>query len=384
MKVKLWDKGYVKTIEDKLGCKYYNINTSRENRVNAVTSIAAISRGKDNSNNPEKRYSRLLKEAAPDISYYDLLELEESKLDISKTAGRPLEYAPVVLTGKIKTNKVDFTEVVVVEIELKDKKAIELDYSEFVNGLGKFSYIVEEFDGLISIYTNVRALINAGIDEGDIPFNRFTELLNYFIIEVKVPYFVFAQLRTHGLLSQVAVSGRVVDEDEIWLPNDILERLDNAFHDKERRLAFMDKFKDCCDKEDLDVIIISSITVNDLDSLVEVFKLCPIDTVREILKFLGYKKEIYDRWYNFMEYKTFIIGGWLNNPYQWGHFLLEREAFDSIFKSWVQPQTKETAKAIRELLDNYIKNTELKFDYSVVEIENKKVAMFSGLEENNE
>jgi hypothetical protein len=95
--------------------------------------------------------------------------------------------------------------------------------------------------------------------------------------------------------------------------------------------------------------------VNDKDGLVDFMlnTLTP-EEGQSLLKAMGYKKEIYNRWPSHMKYKSWIIGGWLNNPYQWGHFLLEREAYPKLHNSWVQPQTAETAKAIRKLIQNYI------------------------------
>jgi hypothetical protein len=375
MEIKILTNGYVKTIEDKINCRYYDINSSRENRINAITSIAAISRGKDKSSNPEKRYKHLLKEAAPNISFYDLIDLESKQQKIEKVAGRPLEYCPVVLTGYVKGD-IDFDNSILgidIELGLKDKY-ITFDYVDFMNEIGRFSYIeyveTTSINRPLIIYTNARALINAGIKEENIPFNRPLETINYFICEVKAPYFVFAQLRTHGLLSQVAVSERVTEEDEYWLPEDILERLKN---------------NDICIKlfEQYSTCSLDKLTVEDLVETM-LISMPPI-TARNFLKELGYKQEIYNRWPNHMKYKTWIIGGWLHNPYQWGHFLLEREAFEKILKSWVQPETKETAKAIRTLINHYVKNgNTAELNYHMVNIDGKILPVFNGLKINNE
>jgi len=349
MKIDLWKKGYVKTIEDKLGCSYCEINASKENRINAVTSIAAISRGKDKSKNPEKRYQHLLKEAAPNYSFFDLLELEEKGDKLEKVAGRPLEFCPVIINGY---NIISETEYGIpyaeLRLSLKDKEVLHISHKDFNNTIGKFSYVEENIPDVWEIYTNARALLNAGIDESRIPFNRPTELINYFIIELKVPYFVFAQMRTHGLLSQVAVSERVTEEEDYWLPDDILKRVSESNNPIRGLLQGVKDKKEA--EERLYQLFFNGLTVKG---------------GKEILKALGYKKEIYNRYPSFLKYKTFIIGGWLNNPYQWGHFLLEREAFNELLSSWTQEQTKEAAKAIRKVIEKYLTDMNFTLTYTI-------------------
>lgn len=362
MEIKLWNNGYVKTISDKLGCEYYQINTNKENRINAVTAIAAISRGKDKSTNPVKRYEHLLKEAAPNIDYYTLTAFSEGDIKIEKAAGRPLEYCPVVLTAVVDLKEIDgsYISYPVIKMSLngKDKK---MGLTEFMNKIGKFSYVdAEQFD-LYTIYTNARTLVNAGIPEEDIPFNRFTELLDYFVVEVKTPYFVFAQLRTHGLLSQVAVSERVTEEDEYWLPVDSLDKVKSIL-----TCSYIEDLKLNCVGCDYCKYATRIQKATSIQELAAIFLELPVGKVKDILKTAGYKKEIYNRWPNQMKYKTFIIGGYLNNPYQWGHFLLEREAFENVLKSWVQPTTKETVVAIKELIEKYLKSIDLRFAYDIV------------------
>jgi len=350
MEIKLWNRGYVKTIENKLGCKYNEINTSKENRIKAVTAIAAISRGKDKSNNPEKRYQHLLKEAAPNISFYDLENANYDELE--HTAGRPLEFCPVVLDMDMYLTEYDKDIMTTLKLNKHRKDISPID---FCNDISKFGCIETNNDKKSldkwRLYTNARALINTGIKEEDIPYNKPEELEDYFIAEIKAPYFVFAQLRTHGLLSQVAVSERVVESEEVWLPEDIFERLEKNDTPIWESMA---KLPTSYDKENITFHLDIAIKEKNLERLIYMFKILPIDVAQEILKNLGYKREIYQRWYNHMLYKTWIIGGYLNNPYQWGHFLLEREAYDNLLKSWVQPQTKEVAKAIRKLILNYL------------------------------
>ena len=374
MEVQLWENGYVKTITDKLGCEYYQINTSKENRVNAVTSIAAISRGKDKSSNPTKRYQHLLREVAPNIDYYTLTTLDANSVTIEKEAGRPLEFCPVVLTG-IATNKnISIANIPYPSIKIAlNNKDKEIGLAEFMNKIGRFSYIDVEQPDLYSIYTNARTLLNAGIPEEDIPLNRFTELLDYFVVEAKIPYFAFAQIRTHGLLSQVAVSERVTEEDEYWLPVDVLNKVKTIL-----TRSYVMSLDLGCEENAIYRYMARIEKATTTQELVKIFLELPVTKVRDILKTAGYKKEIYNRWPNHMKYKTFIIGGFLGDPYQWGHFLLEREAFEGLLKSWVQPTTKETAIAIKNLIEQYLNNIDLRFAYDVAHVVDKPVVMMTG------
>ena len=45
--------------------KVSEANNNEYNRIKFVTDLASVSRGKDESKNPEKRYNSLLREAAP-------------------------------------------------------------------------------------------------------------------------------------------------------------------------------------------------------------------------------------------------------------------------------------------------------------------------------
>ena len=113
-----------------------------------VTDLAAVSRGKDGSNNPSKRFSMLLKEAAPNPPTYDK----------DGSPSRPLEFCPVKLKYSLKGNSI--------EVHLRDGVKYEYTLSEFSNEIGRFSYMDSQY-----IYTNIRALINASVPYYRIPFN---------------------------------------------------------------------------------------------------------------------------------------------------------------------------------------------------------------------
>jgi len=310
-------------IENIIGCKYSEINMNEENRINAVTAIAAISRGNDKSKNPINRYKALLKEAGGNETYKSLRFMEDCHITkkIDKAPGRPLEFLPVVFDISFMPDNL---------VGLYNKNVFNtLTLNTFLNYVMPFSYIDKN-----KLYTNVRALLNAGVKYEDIPYNTSDELKGYFITKVSAPYFTFAQIRTHGKISQIAVSARVVDEEEYWLPDDITDRVYNGI--KNEILPLMRK--------------------NDYtkESVLEYLLNLKIDEARDYLKSLGYKQEIYNRWPNHMETKTWMMGGYLNDDKQWGHFLLEREAYPQLYKSWVQKQTKDLTIKIKKLIDSYI------------------------------
>lgn len=310
-------------IEDIIGCKYSEINMNEENRINAITAIAAISRGNDKSKNPLNRYKALLKEAGGNENYTSLKFMDDCQMTkkIDKAPGRPLEFLPVVVSISFMPDNL---------VGLYTKKTFNtLNLNTFLNYVMPFSYIDEN-----KLYTNARALLNAGIKYENIPYNNSGELKDYFITKASAPYFTFAQVRTHGKLSQIAVSARVVGEDEYWLPEDIVNRVyDNIKNEMLPLLQRNDYTK---------------------ESVLEYLLNLKINEARDYLKSLGYKKEIYNRWPNHMEMKTWMIGGYLNDDKQWGHFLLEREAYPHLYKSWVQKQTKDLTVKIKKIIDSYI------------------------------
>jgi len=200
------------------------------------------------------------------------------------------------------------------------------------------------------LWTNLRALVNAGIDYDLIPYNsEISKMLlkTYFIAKLTVPYFSFAQLRTHGQLSQVAVSERYAVENEVWLPDDLIDRIKTT----DVKLRASKWIKDLVTKssndntDEVEILLdLREILVNDLT----------IPEVKSFLKELGYHKEIYNRWYNHMKFKSFIIGGYLHDPYQWGHFLLERNAFPELgIGSGTQEVTAKAVRKLRDLIENY-------------------------------
>lgn len=320
-------------------------NLNWENRYKFVSDLAAISRGKYESTNPEKRFKHLLKEASTDVNKETISNsshMENLKNDNRiKVASRPLEFLPIALT-----------------MDYADKhfiSAAKEDYS-------KYSFYRHCFvDKNDIIYTNFRHLYNwlfknTNMSVGSIldiiPFNTKDELRNFKAIRLSTPMFVWAQLMTHTQISKESQSDRVSYNDKYWLPDDIMDKLlDIELEENKDTGDIVDQDLDELQfqlfelkKENVDMGLVHKYLVN-----VFLYVL-PQDKVQDILEKAGYNKEIYSRAPYYFKYKEMVMTGWANDPEVWGHLLLEREAYDTYHKSWVQKETSDTAKAIRDII----------------------------------
>ena len=319
-------------------------NLNWENRYKFVSDLAAISRGKYESTNPEKRFKHLLKEASTDvdketISNSSRMELLKNDNRI-KVASRPLEFLPVALT-----------------IDYADKYFI----SAAKEGYSKYSFYKHCFvDKNDVIYTNFRHLYNwlfknTNMSVGSIldiiPFNTKDELRNFKAIRLSTPMFVWAQLMTHTQISKESQSDRVSHNDKYWLPDDIIDKLlaieleyneDGDVVDQDLDELKYHLFE--LQKENEDIELIHKYLVNIF------LYILPQSKVQYLLEKSGYNKEIYSRAPYYFKYKEMVMTGWANDPEVWGHLLLEREAYDTYHKSWVQKETSDTAKAIRDII----------------------------------
>lgn len=321
--IEIYGDGYVTTKVSTIPTK--NVNLDANTRVKFVTDLAAISRGKDSSNNPLKRFNSLLKEAAP----YD-----GSK---DGSPSRPLEFAGVILDYVFINN--------IYRVMLCDKR-YDFDIAFFNNNLGRYAYITN--DGELTsphgkIFTNIRACINAGIKYDDIPYmsKEDTSLYdNFKALKIKVPMFVFNHLITHTALSKEARSERMVSLDtcDYWLPDDFTDRVLNSDV-----------------KSDIDVscrnnLLVLVETGNKKDIVNYLLHGPSQAEVQKFFKDLGYQKEIYQRAMLEFRYKEMLMVGWVNDPNSWMHLFLERNAMKEDWKNWTQSQTEEAVSAMKELL----------------------------------
>ena len=340
---KVYDSGFVRTIRSDVG-DYSELSKNMDNVMITVTSSAAVSRGNNKSKNPKVRYKSLKKEAAPDLDMDDVFSIAYNPnygKKLEHQAGRPLEFAPVVLRYMFRDN-----EVILMNMDGIGVKRMSM--KEFNNDVMRFSFIG---DGNI-IYTTMRTIVNNGIDEEKVVGDYPEYYKKFLILKVKAPYFVFAQLRTHGELSQVAESVRVLKPNDLYLPLDFLDRIE-----RELTSAYIEDANLNCLEHDVCRYGDQLLAAKTIEEAIEILLKLPVGKVKVLLKHLGYKKELYNRWPSFLEYKTWNIAGWLNDPYGWGHFLLEREAFPGLIKSWVQRETQSYASVIREVVDEYVKES---------------------------
>ena len=318
MTEKVFNKGYV-TDEIPSGILPEDANDSEENRQKYITSIAAVCYGKKESKNPEKRYKMLLKEAAPNFC---------NEKCHKKIASRVFEFLPVVLDVKIDGN-------LWVIYGNKNKVIDVFMFEDFSNKILHFSYIKKEKDNNYKLFTNMRCLINAGIEYEDVPYNKeynkkYMKLFR--VLKIKAPHFVFDQIYTHTQLSKISLSRRYVElkETEYWLPEDFCERLRQA-----GKTTLLNKTR--CNENLL---------------VIELLKMSVID-VLSLFKELKYKKEIYNRWSYGFEYKEWFMGAWdiPVTSYTWEHFILQRNGRPEVYKDHTQYETQKYALAIANIID---------------------------------
>ncbi len=315
-------------------------NLNEENRMKFVTDLAAISRGKTESNNPAKRYQSLLKEAAFNVTG-----------DIAN-ASRPLEFLPIVLQVNIDEFGANFT-------DRNGEPIWEMNAEDFMNNVMPFSYINNDL-----LYTNMRALFNADMPYESIPYNTVDEISDFRAVKVKVPMFVFNHLITHTKLSKEARSERMVDLNtcDYWLPQGFRKRV----------YDYISKFKDADGNTDMFAKGFNNIEMNFAERCLQYNN--SEDLIRFMLsgdmlgnfrmgqsnlmsffKELGYPKEIYQRAMLEFRYKDMIITGWFNDPKTFNHLFLERNAKQDEWKNWTQNETSITVNAIKEIVDNTTK-----------------------------
>lgn len=297
-------------------------NLNEENRIKFVTDLAAISRGKNKSNNPNIRYKSLMKETR--LGY----------------PSRPLEFLPVVLELKPEPNGN------YIRVGLKDELELVMDNLDFFNKVAPFSYI-EQIPNIYEnyqdacdqffLFTNMRCLINAGFIYEQIPYaNNVDKQLytNFKAIKANVPMFVWSQIMTHTQLSKVSQSDRVSENSNYWLPDDIHTRLN-----KDIMLEYDLRINDSCVREAI------------LDHFLNYFTQAD---VQAFLKDLGYPREIYNRAPYYFKYKEFIITGWYNNKRCWYNMLVERNAIttNECNKNWTQKETNIFANAVNTILNS--------------------------------
>lgn len=291
-------------------------NLNENNRIKFVTDLAAVSRGKSKSVNPEKRYQQLLKEAA------------------LGTASRPLEFLPIIL--KCSIDEKGYINI----INLTNKKKnTTISYGTFINDIGRYSYIEHLEKDQYLIYTNMRAVINSSYFQyEDIPYmaEEDIDLYKQFkAIKLKIPMFIWAQWpMTHTKLSKESQSDRVASQSDYWLPDDIEKRAIDSIS--------MYRFEN---------------KKNEFKDFKEFFKHYMLifysqEDVQSELKDFGYKQEIYSRAPYYFKYKEVVVTGWHNDPATWKHSFIERNCEQKLWKNWTQKETQQVLEAVKKVIEN--------------------------------
>ncbi len=383
--VKYLNKGYVEFDPGEVSLK--DCLLSKSNLEEYVSSLAAISRGKEKSNNPEKRFEGLLKECSPSgsidflqgIKHVDNIKdyrEQENVKNAKSRPSRPLEFVPVTIhayeqaNGEISESGKIITTYGIFAKDDKTEIGLINDY-EF-NNLLKFSFIEKieidnvetgyDFNNLITyskvrkylIHTNLRALINTGLDYNkvimDRPIQDYKEA-KFMVFRIKAPMFVWAQIMTHTLLSKESKSDRVTTESpmdkDYYFPEDLFFKYVNSLQGEDKKSI---EDKNLTKEEQYEFM--KNKLVNEL-SATEVYNL---------FKDLGYGKEVYNRATYYLQYKTFVLAGYVDRKTGldgFSNLLKERtniERLDGsglIHKHWTQSETRELCNIIKEFYFKY-------------------------------
>ena len=110
-------------------------------------------------------------------------------------------------------------------------------------------------------------------------------------------------------------------------------------------------------------------------------KMSTIET-QDLLRTLGYQKEIYQRAMLELRYKEWVMVGTMEDSSTWEHLFLERNATDA-YKNWTQEETRLVVKTIKEAFED-VRNTRLG-ETNIIKEEDveKLIAQFKEEYENN-
>ena len=362
-KIEYLDHGYV--IFDPSSVSVLECLTSETALQKYVTDLAAISRGKDKSNNPKLRFNGLLKECSPSGPIGKL------KLDVDPVTprgSRPLEFVPITLRVRVYSYIKDGVSSKTYNVyNLYEEYVAEVTSSQFYNELIRHGHVIwcgrnnghEEF----IIQTNLRTIVNIGIDYKSFLGSKYGRYRDqkYMILKIKAPMFVWAQIMTHTQLSKESQSDRVTDtEKDYYLPKELHTNL-------AKNEEILEKYREYLQDIDLDT---EELTEEDRSKLIDfLLNVLPAGECKQFFKDLGFKKEIYNRAMYYLQYKEFVIGGNIDiegGVDGWTNLIKERVHIETsegkvIHKHWTQKETSELCEIIYRLYDSnfiypFIKN----------------------------
>jgi len=369
MKTLKTDCGMEVTINPVDGVESRYANASKENRMKFAADMASVSFGRKGSKNPEKRWNEFFHEAVGEFyaeakcskcgdvlkftGYENTADEYVYKLTCIKCGNEEKRFSPHKVVDKgwfnifvakeytqdceVRCGPSRPLENIPVKIYLEeleggiwkifahhlDEEPILTTSTDRILDLMRHAYSSPMSDNFYVVHTNMRNLLQFGIDEKDIPYD--SDIPQFVSFRIRAPYFVFAQIRTHGQLTQIAQSDRWSKENEYWLPADIEDRF------KEKGILHADR-----------------------EGILKYLLSLPPLRAQEILKEAGYPLEIYQRWPNHMKFKEWTLSGYIDDDKSIMHFLLQRKAYPELIKDKTQAQTAQVSKMMRELLEWYM------------------------------
>ena len=215
-------------------------------------------------------------------------------------------------------------------------------------------YSVMEHDSRKPLVFKVKDLLKSGYTECDL-INDFKEghcyvdnrYSKFKALKLKIPMMVWAQWpMTHTQLSKESQSDRVSEGNGYWLPEGIIEKINNTPEEEICKINFSQEFID-----------LQAITSSNTPAAAKIEFILntflngyPQECVQQILKAAGYKREIWSRAPYYFKYKECVVTGWYNDPTTWEHSFLERSVEPNSWKNWTQKETKEVLQAVRAII----------------------------------
>lgn len=162
-----------------------------------------------------------------------------------------------------------------------------------VLGMGDFMLSLNQADqhfGFFSkkdeaYYTNARELLSVGVSWNDVI--RVVDFTHYRAVHVVAPYFLYGQASTHTQITSVSHSNRYTESGlGYWKP--------------------------------------SEVTLAQIDWDLYVGRTSPRELQDTLRRYGITRREVSARGSDMLQYREFTLGGYLNNPNAWPHFINQR------------------------------------------------------------
>lgn len=187
-----------------------------------------------------------------------------------------------------------------------------------VLGMGDFMLSLNQADqhfGFFSktdeaYYTNARELLSVGVSWNDVI--RVVDFTHYRAIHVVAPYFLYGQASTHTQITSVSHSNRYTDSSlGYWMPEEA------------ERVWTHDAWGDMVENK------------------------TPVQLKQYMKDDLGVtRREVYARGSDMLQYREFTLGGYLNNPNAWPHFINQRAK---------DPHTQREMRELASMIEGVLK-----------------------------